>query len=92
MSTLRGRARLVAVLALTAALTTACSEDVAQQAVDRAKDEVSSAIDDAGLQDKLDELVENADCAGLRRELAKVEGNDTEVTRYIKEQLRKADC
>ena len=92
MSTVRGPARLVAVLALTAALATACSEEDAQQAVDRAKDEVSSAIDDAGLQDKLDELAENADCAGLRRELAKVEGDDTEVTRYIKDQLRNADC
>ena len=83
---------LVAVLALTVALTTSCSEDDAQKAVDRAQDEVSSALDDAGLQDKLDELTANADCDGLRRELAKSEGNDTEVTRYIKAQLRKADC
>lgn len=89
---MRGPGRIVAVLALTAALTTACSEEDAQQAVDRAQDEVSSALDDADLQDKLDELTANADCDGLRRELAKAEDNDTEVTRYIKAQLREVDC
>jgi hypothetical protein len=44
------------------------------------------------LQDRLDQLAENADCDGLRRELAKAEGNDTDLTRYIKSQLRNASC
>ena len=95
---------LLAALALTLSLTAACSEEDAQKAVDRAKDEVSSAVQDADLPDvdwgkysgevkaRLEELADEADCSGLKRELAKVEGNDTELTRYIKAQLRKADC
>jgi hypothetical protein len=91
---------LVAVLALTLGLGTACSEDDAQKAVDQARDRASSALEDADLPDlnseelekRLNELAEKADCAGLKRELAKAENNDTEVTRYIKAQLRKADC
>jgi hypothetical protein len=94
---------LIAVLALTISLA-ACSEDDAQKAVDQAKDRASSAIKDADLPDvdwdkysgelqkKLDELADNADCSGLKRELAKAENNDTDLTRYIKAQLRKADC
>ena len=98
-----GRA-LLATLALTLVTVTGCSEQDAQDAVGQARDQASSAIEDADLpdvnwqqysgelQDKLDELASNADCDGLRRELAKVETNDTELTRYIKSQLRNADC
>ncbi len=104
----RGRSRtrggLLAVVALTAALTTGCSEKDAQDVVDQAKDRASAAIEDAELpdvdwqkysgelQDRLDKLAAEADCSGLKEELAKVEGNDSELTRYIKVQLRKADC
>jgi hypothetical protein len=88
---------LVAVLALTLSLAAGCSEDDAQDAVDQARDRARSALDDADLdtaelEKRLDELAEEADCSGLKRELAKVEGNDTELTRYIKAQLRKLDC
>jgi len=93
----------VAVLAMTLTFA-ACSEEDAQKAVDRAKDRVSSAVDDADLPDvdwdkysgevkaRLEKLADEADCSGLKRELAKAEGNDTDLTRYIKAQLRKADC
>ena len=95
---------LLAALALTLTLTTACSEDDAQKAVDQAKDKVSSAARDADLPDvdwdkysgevkaRLQELADDADCSGLKRELAKAEGNDSDLTRYIKAQLRQADC
>ena len=95
---------LLAVLALSLALTTGCSEEDAQKAVDQAKDQVSSAVKDADLPDvdwdkysgevkaRLEKLAADADCSGLKRELAKAEGNDTDLTRYIKAQIRKADC
>ena len=96
--------RIVAALALTLVVGTGCSEQDAQDAVDRAKSEATAAIDGAELpnvdwkqysgelRDRLETLADRADCAGLRRELAKTEGNDTELTRYIKAQLRRADC
>lgn len=95
---------LLAGLALTLSLTAACSEEDAQKAVDQARDEASSAIEDADLPDvdwdkysgevrtKLEDLAAEADCSGLKRELAKAEGNDTELTRYIKAQLQELDC
>jgi hypothetical protein len=100
-----GRAgRALAALALVLVAGTACSEQDAQDAVDQARDQASSAIEDADLpevdwqkysgelQDRLDRLADQADCQGLRDELAKAEGNDAELTRYIKAQLRKIDC
>ena len=96
--------RLVAALALTLVVGTGCSEQDAQDAVDRARGEASAAIEDADLpdvawkqysgelRDRLERLADKADCAGLRRELAKAEANDNELTRYIKAQLRRADC
>ena len=99
-----GGRTLLAALALTLVTVTGCSEQDAQDAVDQARDQVSSAVEDADLpevnwqqysgelQDRLEELASNADCEGLRRELAKVEADDTELTRYIKSQLRNAGC
>ena len=96
--------RAVAALALTFVAAVGCTEQDAQDAVDRARDRASTAIDDADLPDvdwqrrsaelreRLERLADSADCSGLKRELARVEGNDTELTRYIKAQLRKADC
>lgn len=94
----------LAVLTLTLLAATGCSEEDAQDAVDRAADKASSAIEDAELPDvdwgkysdelrgRLEKLADEADCSGLRRELGKAEADDTELTRYIKAQLRKADC
>jgi hypothetical protein len=97
-------ARLLAALALTVLAVAGCSEEDAQDAVDRAAGKASSAIENADvpdvdwskhsaeLQDRLEKLAEDADCDGLQRELARVEGNDSELTRYLKAQLRKAGC
>ena len=102
MSPARPLVTLVAVLALLGAA--GCSEEDAQDAVDRARDQASSAIEDADLPDvdwgrysgdlkkRLERLADNADCAGLKDELAKAEGNDADLTRYIKAQLRELDC
>ena len=96
--------RLLAAVALMTVAATGCSEEDAQDAVDQAAGQASSAIEDADLPDvdwgkysgelrnRLEKLADSADCAGLERELAKAEGNDTELTRYIKAQLRRADC
>ena len=96
--------RAIAGLALTLVAATGCSEQATQDAVDDARDQASAAIDEADLpevnwedysgdlQDRLDNLAANADCAGLKEELAKMEGNDTEVTEYIKAQIEALDC
>jgi hypothetical protein len=72
--------------------------------VGQARDQVSTAVDDIDLpkvdwekhgaraKERLDRLAEQADCPGLREQLAKAEPNDTQLTRYIKAQLRKVDC
>jgi hypothetical protein len=39
------------------------------------------------LRTRLDQLAEQADCQGLREELTKAEGDDTQLTRYIKRQI-----
>lgn len=44
------------------------------------------------LKERIDKLASNADCSELKTELEKVEGNDSDLTRYIKEQLQAADC
>lgn len=94
---------LAAALLLVAALS-GCSEGEAQRAVDDAQSEVSRAVDNVELPEvdwekhgadvrrRLDRLAKEADCSGLRDELAKVEKNDTELTRYIKAQLRRIEC
>ncbi len=99
-----GRVVGAVVLTFTLAVTAGCSEEDAQDAVDRARDQASAAIEDADLpevdwqkysgtlQDRLERLADNADCGGLKRELAKAEADDAELTRYIKAQLRRADC
>ena len=96
--------QLVAVLAFSAVALAGCSEQDAQDAVDQAADRASTAIEDADLpnvdwgkhpdelRNRLERLADNADCAGLRRELAEVEGTDSALTRYIEAQLRQADC
>jgi hypothetical protein len=71
------------------------AERAADEAADRVRDEVGNLPEvDWGkqgrkLKRRLDNLAENADCSALRRELAQREANDTEVTRYIKAQLRR---
>lgn len=93
--------RWLAATVLTLVAVTGCSE---QDAVDRARSEASSAVDQADLpdvdwqrysgqlQDRLDKLAEEADCSGLQQELARAEGNDTEIVDYIKAQLRELGC
>jgi type II secretory pathway pseudopilin PulG len=92
-------------LVLGAAVLTGCSEGEADRAADRAEQAANEAADrvreeaeklpdvDWGkqgrqLKRRLDRLAENADCSQLRK-LAQRESNDTEVTRYIKAQLRR---
>jgi len=101
---MRAPGRLVAAVVLTLPVTAGCSEEDAQDAVDRARDQASAAVEDADLpevdwqkhsgelQERLERLADNADCAGLKRELTEAEGDDVELTRYIKAQLRKLDC
>jgi hypothetical protein len=92
--------------ALVLALTGCSEQDAqdAQDAVDQARDEVSTAVEDLDLPNvdwekygedarrRLEQLGEQADCQGLKEELAKVEGNDTELTRYVKALIREVDC
>lgn len=97
-------ARLAGAVTLVVVSLAGCSEQETQRAVDQAADEVSSAVDQADLpdvqwekygdqvRDRLDGLVDRADCSGLEQELAKAEGNDAELTRYIKAALRELDC
>jgi PBP1b-binding outer membrane lipoprotein LpoB len=93
----------IAAVALGLALAlTGCSEGDAERAVDEAKDSVQSATDDVSLPEvnwekhgrevkqRLDGLVAEADCSGLRKELGTAEKNDAELTRYIKAQIRQA--
>ncbi|HET6562971.1 MAG TPA: hypothetical protein VFG72_13935 [Marmoricola sp.] len=90
---------VLASLALGATLLTGCSEGEAERAVDRAADRVKREVGDLPdvnwekhgkkLKRRVDQLAEKADCSELRK-LAKREANDTEVTRYIKAQLRQA--
>lgn len=100
--------RMIAGLALTLVAVTGCSETGTEGAIDdageQARDEVSSALEDADLpevdwdqysgdlQDRLDNLAEDVDCSALEEELAKMEANDTEVTEYIKAQIEALDC
>jgi hypothetical protein len=71
------------------------AERAANEAADRVGDEVGKlpevnwAEQGEGLKRRLDNLAEKADCSALRKELAKREANDTEVTRYIKAQVRR---
>jgi hypothetical protein len=73
--------------------------DRASELAGQASEELEGQLDDAELpkvdwseygdrlRNRLDQLAERADCQGLRRELTKVEANDTELTRYIKRQI-----
>ena len=71
------------------------AERAADEAADRVRDEVGNLPDvnwgqqGRKLKRRLDNLAEKADCSALRRELAKREADDAEVTRYIKAQLRR---
>jgi hypothetical protein len=98
------RRRAVAALAVAVLALTGCSEGEAQDAVDEARDQVSTAVEDVDLpkvdwqkygteaKQRLDRLAEQADCQGLQDELAQTEANDTQLTRYIKAQLRRLNC
>lgn len=72
----------------------------AQDAAEKARDKVNEGVDSLpkvdwkkhgrDLKRRLDQLADKADCQGLENELAKAEKNDTDLTRYIKRQVRKA--
>jgi hypothetical protein len=67
-------------------------ETSARDAADEARKELGNVDwerygDD--LKRRLDTLADRADCSALRKELAKREANDTDLTRYIKAQLRR---
>lgn len=97
---MRRLATLTTGLVLALGALTACSEEEAQDAVDRARDEVSSAVGDVEMpevdwdkygtkvKDELDRLAEKADCSALEEELAQAEENDTDLTAYIKAKIR----
>ena len=99
MRTLAAAVSLLAVVALSG-----CSQDDAQDAVDQAKDAVSSAAGDVDLpkvdwskyddklQSKIDELAAAADCDSLQKELTDNGKLDTDVTAYIKAKLADAGC
>jgi outer membrane murein-binding lipoprotein Lpp len=96
--------RVIAVLTVAVLALTGCSEGEAQDAVEQARDQVSTAVEDVELpkvdwkkygteaKQRLDRLAEQADCQGLKDELAEAEPNDTQLTRYIKAQLRRLSC
>jgi hypothetical protein len=71
------------------------AERAAEEAADRVRDEVGNLPEvdwvkqGRKLKRRLDNLAEKADCSALRKELARREPNDAEVTRYIKAQLRR---
>jgi hypothetical protein len=102
----RRPAAVLTSLVLCATVLTGCSEGEADRAANRAERAANDAADrvrdevgdlpevDWGQQGKklkrrVDGLAEKADCAELRK-LVRREANDTEVTRYIKAQLRRA--
>ena len=71
------------------------AQRAADEAAARVRDEVEKLPDvdwsqeGRKLKRRLDDLADNADCSALRKQLARREANDTEVTRYIKAQLRR---
>ncbi len=85
-------------------LVAGCSEADTQGAVDRARDEASSAAGDVDLpdldlgkysdklRDRLNNFTDDADCSSLERELDKAEGSDSELADYIRDLLDKLDC
>lgn len=102
MTSLRTAPGLAAFGLVGALLLGGCSEQEAQEAVDTAADQASSAIDELGevelpevdwerygqeTKERIDSLAEQADCEQLE-EMAQDEQNDTEVTAYIKAQIR----
>src|SRR5689334_14435064 len=97
--------RTLAVLSLLAAVSlTGCSQDDAQDAVDQAKEAVSSAASDVDLpevdwskygdklQRQIDELADKADCKGLQEALDDQGSMDADVVAYIKAKLQDAGC
>ena len=99
--------RTLAAVSLLAALAlSGCSQDDAQDAVDKAKDAASSAVAEADvelpevdwdkygdkLRAKIDELAASADCESLKAELDDRGKLDTEVVAYIKAKLEEAGC
>lgn len=84
---------------LASGLLAGCSQEDADRAVDAARDRAERALEDVDwekygdrFRDEIEGLVAEADCEGLKEELAKVEGNDTEITEYLKAQLEQLDC
>jgi flavin-binding protein dodecin len=73
--------------------------DRASELAGQGVDELEGQLDDAELpkvdwgqygdrlRNRLDQLSEQANCKGLRKELAKAESDDTELTQYIKRQI-----
>lgn len=102
----RRPAAVLASLVLGATLLAGCSEGEAERVAreaERAADEAADRVrDEVGelpevnwerhgreLKRRVDRLADRADCSELRR-LARREANDTDLTRYIKAQLRQA--
>jgi DNA-binding ferritin-like protein len=75
--------------------------DRASELAGQASEELEGQLDDAELpkvdwsqygdrlRNRLDQLSEQADCQGLRRELTRAEADDTDLTAYIKRQIRR---
>lgn len=73
--------------------------DRASEIAGQASDEVGDQLGDVELPEvdwsqygdrlrsRLDQLAAQSDCEGLRKELTKAEGDDTQLTKYIKRQL-----
>jgi hypothetical protein len=73
--------------------------DRASELAGQGADELEQQLDDAELpkvdwdqygdrlRNRLDQLSEQANCTGLRKELTKAESDDTELTQYIKRQI-----
>lgn len=106
MTSLRTAPGIAAIGLAAALLLGGCSEEEAQDAVERAEEQASQAVEDASealedvdlpevdwdqygedLKEQIDSLADQADCDELN-EMAEDEANDTEVTEYIKAQIR----
>lgn len=68
------------------------AEQRASEAVEQARDVDWSAYPE-DLQDTVEEYIAEADCEGLNEELDKLdEGEDAELTAFLKEQIEEAGC
>ena len=92
-------ALLLSTVLLFGAQACAGTEDALDDAQQRASEAVEEAQDvdwaayPEDLQDKVRDYIAEADCEGLNEELDKLdEGEDTELTAFLKEQIEALDC